>query len=112
MERENKQLKQILAHYSEMNSGRPTRVGVISPDGPALHDYWLSSGLPLLDISFDDARTPTVLLRVGELSHNVNEPVKISIIFTRDHSEDGIDLSDKDGNTTMLRFESDQRSVE
>jgi hypothetical protein len=105
MERDNQQLKQTLAQYSEANSGRRTRLGVISHDGPILNDYWLSNGLPLIDISFDDGHRPALMIRVGELCHSVSEPTKIALIFTRDHSEDGIDVNDKDGTTTMLRFE-------
>lgn len=96
----------ILRFYSEQNEGRITRLGLFEPTGDSVTDYWLESGLPLRGIDIDpDAGHAIIQIMVGDLTHEVSEPRKLVFQFTSGGDEDGVDVTDADGRTTVLRFE-------
>jgi len=96
----------FLKFYSEQNEGRMTRLGLFEPAGNAVTDYWLESGLPLRGIDIDTGgEHRTIQIMVGDLTHTVSDPQKLVFQFTSSGDEDGIDVADADGRTTILRFE-------
>jgi hypothetical protein len=92
--------------YSEQNGGRPTRLGVFEKQSDIYNDYWLEAGLPFSGIDVDtQAETPTVEIMLGDLTHTVNSARTLKIHFSLNGDEDGIDILDVEGKTTILRFE-------
>ena len=98
--------KRALQFFSEENAQRPTRLGVFEPNRAAADDYWIECGLPLggVDIEAHDGQL-NMQLFVGTLDHAVKNVVKLSWQMTASGDEDGIDILDADGRTTVLRFE-------
>ena len=95
----------FLRFYSEQHRGRPTRLGVFEPTGDTVTDYWLESGLPLTGIDVSDEAKPLVQVIVGDMTHEIEGPRSLIFRFTDAGDEDGLDITDKDGRTTVLRFE-------
>lgn len=96
----------VLRSFSEQNSQRPTRLGVFEPNRRAADDYWLECGLPLNGIGVEEHNDRLDLqLFVGTMDHTVRNAVKLSWQMTTSGDEDGIDILDADGRTTILRFE-------
>lgn len=95
-----------LRFFSEQNTGRLTRLGVFERNGDVVTDYWLESGLPLEGIDIDTrGERRSVQITVGNYTHEVKEAVKLVFHFSYNGDEDGIDVSDDNGRTTVLRFE-------
>lgn len=96
----------FLKFFSEQNAGRPTRLGVFESDGDVVNDYWLENGLPLVGVDIDTKKEmPSVEITVGSFTHEVKDAVKLKFHFSLDGTEDGIDLSCANGQTTIMRFE-------
>lgn len=95
-----------LQFFSKENSGRPTRLGIFEPNRTAADDYWVECGLPLdgVDIEAHEGRLDLQLF-LGTLDHMVRNVVKLSWQMTASGDEDGLDILDADGRTTVLRFE-------
>jgi hypothetical protein len=92
--------------FSEQNAGRSTRLGVFERKGSILHDYWLADGLPLRSISVERRpHSTSVFISIGEMNHQVERVDKLNFRFTAEGIEDGLDVIDVDGCTTVLRFE-------
>lgn len=101
--------KRYLDFIAEQWSGRKTRLGVFEPDRKAMQDYWIECGLPLEAIELDESRElPAIYVKLRTLGHEVREPVRITFHLSRSGDEDGVDILDAKGRTTILRFESDQ----
>lgn len=98
----------FLKFFSEQNAGRPTRIGVFQCDGDKVSDYWLEDGLPLMGIDIDTkGERPSLQIIVGNFTHEVKDAVKLVFKFGVESDEDGIDISNDSGQTTILRFESE-----
>lgn len=96
----------VLQFFNEQNSQRPTRLGVFEPNRAAADDYWIECGLPLGGIGLEaKADRLDLQLMVGTLDHTVKNVVKLSWQMTAHGDEDGIDILDAEGRTTVLRFE-------
>lgn len=96
----------FLKLYSQKNDGRPTRLGTFENDNGTIIDYWIEDGLPLVGIDIDPGQDmPIVEIMVGGLTHTVKDATKVSFHFTNNGTEDGIDIVDATGKTTILRFE-------
>lgn len=95
-----------LQFFSKENSKRPTRLGVFEPNLAAADDYWVECGLPLggVDIDVNSGRLD-IQLFLGTLDHTVRNVIKLSWQMTASGDEDGLDIIDADGRTTVLRFE-------
>ncbi len=93
----------FLKYYSEQNSGRATRLGVFE-DG---HDYWIEDGLPLSGIDFDSHRDSlSIEIMLGDkITHTIRDVRKVQIKFSLNEINDGLDITDAEGKTTILRFE-------
>ena len=95
-----------LKFFSEQNIGRPTRLGVFERNGDSIADYWLESGGKLLGVDLDtSADQASIQILIGELEHIVIEPQQAKFILSRSGDEDGFDITDAGGRTTVLRFE-------
>ena len=94
----------FLRFYSNQNVGRPTRLGVFA-NGT---DYWLEDGLPLSGIDYEmhgDSLTIQIMIG-GQLTHSIKNVKNVQFNFSLDEINDGLDITDNDGRTTILRFES------
>lgn len=95
-----------LKFFSEQNVGRPTRLGVFERTGDSIADYWLESGGKLIGVDLDTAADKlSVQILIGELEHIVTEPQQVQFILSRSGDEDGFNITDAEGRTTVLRFE-------
>lgn len=91
----------FLNFYSTENAGRPTRLGVFE-DG---NDYWLEDGMPLGGIDFDQHHNSVEIMFGDEMTHTIKDVRKIQVSFNLYQINDGLDITDNEGKTTILRFE-------
>ncbi|MDM7921437.1 MAG: DUF5335 family protein [Pyrinomonadaceae bacterium] len=92
----------MLKFFSEQNFGRLTRLGVFEGG----NDFWLESGLPLTGIDVDvHAGRQTVEIVLGDFTHITKDVKAVKFILSHTGEEDGVDVEDFDGKTTVLRFE-------
>ena len=94
--------RNFLTVYGEQNSGRATRLGVFE----GKNDYWLENGLPLIGLDIDTCgEMPTVEIMLENFTHTIKNTQKLKMNFSRNGSDDGLDITDAEGTTTILRFE-------
>lgn len=91
----------FLQFYSEENSGRPTRLGVFDNG----NDYWIEDGIPLGGIDFDKHGDSLEIMLGDDMTHTVKNVQNIKINFSLNGINDGLDITDAEGQTTILRFE-------
>jgi hypothetical protein len=96
-------LTEFLKFYTEQNKGRSTRLGVFENG----NDFWLEDGLPLAGVDTDThGESPTIEIMLGnDFTHTVKGAKSIKIHFNFDENSDGLDITDTEGKTTILRFE-------
>lgn len=95
----------FLKYYSGENKGRKTRLGVFDRNGDVVEDYWIEDGLALLGIDADPNGKAVEILLDG-YSHIVADARSLAAHYFQNGHEDGLDISDGKGTTTILRFES------
>jgi len=96
----------FLKFYSEQNKDRLTRLGVFEYQSDVLIDYWLEAGLPFTGIDLDThGEMPTIEIMLNEFVHPVKDVKKLKIHFDLNGNEEGLDILDASGRTTILRFE-------
>jgi hypothetical protein len=101
----------LLRFYNAQNLGRPTRLGVFEKQTHSYNDYWLESGLPFGSIELDKSGDPLAIqIFLDGFTHAVNGATNLKINFSFNGEEDGVDISDSEGNTTVLRFEKSNRN--
>jgi len=107
-----------LQEFSRQNGARLTRLGVVRP-GALMDDLWLEDGLPLagVDLNGEGAHAPLVQIMLGRegmpersATHTVPRVRKVAVLLTADWHDEGLDIEDETGATTLLRFE--PRSME
>lgn len=92
----------LFKFVTEQYQGRPTRLGIF--DGG--NDYWLEDGLPFTGIDVDrHDGLPTIELVLGDFTHITKRVKSVKFILSHTGEEDGFDIEDLDGKTTVLRFE-------
>lgn len=92
----------FLKFYSEQNKGRATRIGVFENE----NDYWLENGLPLVGIDVDThGEMPTIEIMLGNFTHTIRKVKDIKLLLSFNGDEDGLDVTDAESKTTILRFE-------
>ncbi len=93
----------FLRFYGEQNQGRRTRLGVFENG----HDFWIEDGLPLSGIDFDANHGHlTMQIMIGDqLTHTIPDTRNVQITFSSSEMNDGLDITDSKGKTTVLRFE-------
>ena len=94
-----------MKEYSLRNEGRPTRLGVFETSAGVANDYWIEDGLPLvgLDAYLNKGRTRVDIL-FENYTHSIDNAAKL-VEVDGDETDHGLDISDAEGNTTLLRFE-------
>lgn len=96
----------FLKFYTEQNQGRLTRLGLFEHQSDGFNDYWLEAGLRFEGIDIDaHGETPTVEIVLENFEHTVREVKEMKANFSLDEDNDGLDIVDSQGNTTILRFE-------
>ncbi len=97
----------FLDPFVKHNLSRPTRLGVFKPDGGSLTDYWIESGLPFRGIDIEyRANSVSARLMLDKLAHEINNVANIAIRLCVHGDDEGLDVTDRDGTVTVLRFES------
>ena len=94
------------------NTGRPTRLGVFEPSEAGSNDYWLESGLPLKGIAFEqhNGRLSAEIMLDG-FTHVIENANRVELVYGSSHVNDGLNVVDSEGKTSVLRFESDRSEV-
>jgi hypothetical protein len=104
----------FIEEFTRQNRMRPTRLGEIKA-GEVMEDYWLEDGLPLAGIDLDThgKGAPALEIMLGgeggtgnNMTHTVDRVHKIKLQLTVDGQDDGLEIEDAGGVTTILRFES------
>ena len=92
--------------FNEENIGRPTRLGVFERLEHGLNDYWLENGRTFKGVTIEDrnGKLAAEVLLDG-YAHMICEAAKLELIYDAEGSQDGINILDSDGRTTILRFE-------
>jgi hypothetical protein len=108
-----------LAAFGKRNYMRPTRLEVLGPDRNIESDFWLEDGLLLagLDLETDGERGPSVEIMLqapaatsqNHMTHSVAGVKRIEV-DTADGRDEGLELEDKEGTVTIMRFESEVTS--
>ncbi len=96
----------FLREYSNRNQGRPTRLGVFGTSNGAANDYWIHDGVPVVALdAYSKNGNTTVDLFFHNYTHSIDGAAKV-VHVEGDEKDDGLDISDAEGKTTVLRFES------
>ncbi|MFT3744830.1 MAG: DUF5335 family protein [Pyrinomonadaceae bacterium] len=98
----------FLKFFTEQNFDRPTRLAVFERHGENVMDYWLESGLPFISAAIDSHKDrANIQISLGGFSHEIVDAAELKFIFSRAGDEDGLDVTDTQGRTTILRFQND-----
>ena len=96
---------EFLRDYSKRNEDRPTRLGVFEYHNGAADDFWIEDGLPLMGLAaYSNKGAMHVDIMLKDYTHPIDGVERI-VNVVGDSVEEGLDISDTDGRTTMLRFE-------
>ena len=75
--------------------------------GDIVDDYWIENGAKLSGIDTDlSSSTPAIEIMLEGYTHVATNPKSFKVYYSQDGGEEGIDLCDGEGCTTVLRFES------
>ena len=95
----------FLKNYSERNKGRPTRLGVFEPSGDIINDYWIEDDLPLVAVdTYPDNGDTNVEILFDKYTHAIDGAAKL-VSVGAEGKDEGLDISDAKGKTTVMRFE-------
>ena len=93
--------------FSEGNKGRRTRLAVFEKHGD------VANGLPLTGISIASHGDKLALaIELGSFTHEISDASRMAFHLTRTGEEDGIDIVDTSGRTTILRFETSSHGAD
>lgn len=107
--------QQDLTDFGQRNTMRPTRLEVLGPDREVESDFWLEDGLLLTGIvlEMDGVFGPFVEVMLqapggsqGHMTHTV-AGVKRVELETVDGRDETLEIEDKEGAVTIMRFESE-----
>lgn len=97
--------KTFLHGYRDRHEGQPTRLGIFEVKDGVVNDLWIEDGLPLVDLDVTSAKGHVrVGITLEQYAHAVDDPA-ILIDVNNDGPEVGLDICDKNGKTTLIRFE-------
>ncbi len=112
---EQSQWASYFAGFNERNEMRPTRLEVIGQAGAVETDFWLEDGLLFAGISLspDGADAPRVEIMLAggmaddkhHLTHAVRGARQVWRELGTDAREAALEIEDKKGLTTILRFD-------
>jgi hypothetical protein len=96
----------MITAFNSENAGRPTRLGVFEPANGGVNDYWLENGLPLRGVSFEEHNGRlTAEIMLDGFVHTVENAGRIELIYGSNEIDDGLNVIDSAGRTSVLRFE-------
>ena len=105
----------FLEEFGERNKMRPTRLEVISKSGGVSTDFWLEDGLPLIGTALDKDKEVApqieIILDGGStrdyrhLTHAVAHVNRVAYEAPDAGPDAALEVEDRDGNVTILRFE-------
>ena len=105
-----------LSAFGKRNNMRPTRLEVLGPDREMESDFWLEDGLLLagIDLDMDGNRGPNIeiMLRApvgtnkNHMTHTV-AGVKRVELETTDGRDEALEIEDREGAISIMRFESE-----
>lgn len=105
-----------LTAFGERNNMRPTRLGVLGKDREMVSDFWLEDGSLLagIDLDMDGDGTPSVEIMLqapvgttkNHMTHTV-AGVKRVELETTDGRDEGLEIEDREGAITIMRFETE-----
>ena len=92
--------------FNEVYMGRLTRLGVFEQANGGRDDLWIEDGLPFqgIDVDLRD-EPPGMEIMLGKYTHNIDNVRRLELHFSLDGSDDGLNVTDHAGKTTILRFE-------
>jgi len=94
-----------LTIFSEENLGRPTRLGVFEPATEGMMDYWLENGLALREVVLEEHNgSRSIEIILDGFTHTIRQAKRLELLFG-DEPEDGLNVIDAYGRTSVLRFE-------
>lgn len=97
----------FLAFYTKQNKGRSTRLGVFDAQSAPVTDYWLEARLAFDGVDIDTrGEMPAIQIMLKDFQHVVGAVKSLKAHFSFAGDEDGLDITDSEGLTTILRFES------
>ena len=92
--------------FNEQNRGRPTRLGVFEKSDSGINDFWLENGLPLREVVFESHNGSSFVEMIFDgFTHTISHAKRMEFQFGVDGNEDGLDVVDSEGRTSVLRFE-------
>lgn len=95
----------FLKDYSARNQGRPTRLGLFEQNDDIMNDYWIEDGLPLVAVdAYPDNGDTNVEILFDKYTHSIDGAAKL-VSVGGDGTDQGLDISDAEGKTTIMRFE-------
>ena len=101
-----------LTDFGERNKMRPTRLEVLGPAKEVESDFWLENGLLLAGITLEMDRDlgPTVEIMLqapadvyGHMTHTI-AGVQRMTVDEANGADDALELEDKEGAVTIMRF--------
>lgn len=105
-----------LSDFGQRNRMRPTRLEVLGPAREVESDFWLEDGLLLagidLDLKEDGGSSIEIMLQApagsarNHMTHTV-AGVKRVALETTAGSDETLEIEDKEGAVTIMRFESE-----
>jgi hypothetical protein len=111
----NTEWNKYLEGFSERNRTRRTRLEVIGGTGQVESDFWLEDGIPLAGVTLEawayegpriqimlDAETAR---SATHMTHTVSAVRRVGRELNDGGGEVALELEDKEGATTILRFE-------
>lgn len=106
--------KNDLASFGQRNHSRPTRMEVMGPDRNVESDFWLEDGMLLegIDLETDEDQGPSVEIMLqapsatteNHMTHSVYDVKSVALESTGGRDE-GLEIVDREGTVTILRFE-------
>lgn len=92
--------------FNDLYGGEETRLGIFQRDDNVMTDYWIGSGMPLSAVTLDrGGDLPAIHILAGNLDHPIHNVIELKFKLTARGDEDGLDIIDVDGRTTVLRIE-------
>ena len=104
----------FLRLFVERAEDMPTRLGVFVDEPRGIQDYWVEDGLALAGIAVETGTDgPDIEMmfrpRNNGLGNHFTRSVRgvrsVNIKLAPDHMDDALEVRDREGQTTVLRFE-------
>jgi hypothetical protein len=95
----------FLKDYSSRNEDRPTRLGVFEKYNGNANDFWIEDGLPLIALdAYPNKDRICVDILFENYKHQIDGVERI-VDIEGEVGDQGLDIADASGRTTILRFE-------